>query len=106
MSDLFSKVSEILSDPESAQKIREIASSLSRPSESAEGDLPPLPTENEGEDDRVGQILSGLSSSGTAHSRELALLSAVRPYMRTSRIETIDRAMRAIRVIDMLSNFR
>lgn len=111
MPDLFSKISEILSNPEAAQKIREIASTLSSSEsappvedfpESASDDLPALPTS--GSLDSLN-LLSGFSGSG-AHSRDLALLHAVRPYLRASRAGKIDNAIKAIRVIDLLAALR
>ncbi len=114
MPDLFSKISEILSNPESAQKIREIASSLSSPSAGGNGvsseetppsvsaDAPALPSAP-GFDSL--DLFSGFSAGG-AHSRDLALLNAVRPYLRASRAGKIDNAIKAIRVIDFLSALR
>lgn len=111
MPDLFSKISEILSNPESAQKIREIASTLSSSDssqpvenfpESGSDNLPTLPAS--GSLDSLN-LLSGFSGSG-AHSRDLALLHAVRPYLRSSRAGKIDNAIKAIRVIDLLSALR
>ncbi len=111
MPDLFSKISEILSNPESAQKIREIASTLSSSNpppqtedfpESASEDLPALPASGALD---FPDLLSGFSGSG-AHSRDLALLYAVRPYLRASRAGKIDNAIKAIRVIDLLSALR
>ncbi len=109
MPDLFSKVSELLSNPESAQKIRQIASSLASSEDSSEpSDAVPaegLPAVSSDNADLTG-LFSGLSSSVGGHSREMALLNAVRPYLRSSRAGKIDRAIKAIRVIDMLSNLR
>lgn len=112
MPDLFSKVSEILSNPESAQKIREIASTLSSSGnqvppaedfpESHSDDPPALPAS--GSFDSM-DLFSGFTGSG-AHSRDLALLNAVRPYLRASRAGKIDNAIKAIRVIDLLSALR
>lgn len=112
MADLFSKISEILSNPESAQKIREIASSISAgDSGSAESSsdlssaVPALaPSDGDGFD--VLGVLGGLSSSGGTHSRDLALLNAMRPYLRASRAGKIDNVIKAIRMIDMLSALR
>ncbi len=110
MPDMFSKISEILSDPESARKIREIASSLSSSSpESGGNEVPPmeasdLPALSAGEPE-VPDLLSGFSGGG-AHSRDLALLYAMRPYLRASRAGKIDNAIKAIRVIDLLSALR
>ena len=115
MPDLFSKISEILSNPEAAQKIREIASTLSSDAPSGGGEtggesvpaslgteLPSLPAS--GGMDSLN-FLSGLSSGG-AHSRDLTLLNAVRPYLRSSRAGKIDNAIKAIRIIDLLSALR
>lgn len=113
MPDLFSKISEILSNPESAQKIREIASTLST------SDLSSAPSVSEGSDEGIPDVpalpasaefdamnlLSGFSGGG-AHSRDLALLHAVRPYLRASRAGKIDNAIKAIRVIDLLTALR
>ena len=105
MPDLFSKVSELLSDPEASEKIKSIAASLSgnggESSEESSADLPvPLP-----EDAPTGELFPsfGLSS---AHSREINLLNALRPYLRASRADKVDRALKAIRVIDLLSRIR
>lgn len=112
MPDLFSKISEILSNPESAQKIREIASTLSSPGngdspaedfpESLPADAPALPASGSFD---FADLFSGFSGSGS-HSRDLALLNAVRPYLRASRAGKIDNAIKAIRVIDLLSALR
>lgn len=112
MPDLFSKVSEILSNPEASQKIREIASSLSQ-SEQASAPFPEEETAALPSAETVAPPsesplfpLGGLSSGFSAHSREMALLNAVRPYLRASRAGKIDNAIKAIRVIDMLSGLR
>lgn len=104
MADLFSKVSEILADPEASRRIREIASSLSS------SDPPP----SEGVSDPVSSpdppsdsaSLQSLLLGAGSHGREVALLRAVRPYLRASRAGKIDGAIRAIRMIDMLSSLR
>ncbi len=113
MPDLLSKISEILSNPESAQKIREIAATLSTESPSSPPsqeedfpvssvpDAPALPTVSPVD---AVSLFSGFS--GGAHSRDLALLNAVRPYLRSSRAGKIDNAIKAIRVIDLLSALR
>ena len=101
MSDLFSKVSELLSDPKAAGAIRQIAASVSSP-EGGESDtesaLPPPAPES--------SPLGDLPFSLGAHRREVDLLNAMRPYLRASRADKVDRALKAIRMIDLLSNFR
>lgn len=110
MPDLFSKISEILSNPESAQKIREIASSLSSGESDGGESVSALASEPASlpAADPIGSLgaLSQLNFSSGAHSRDLALLNAVRPYLRSSRAGKIDNAIKAIRVIDMLSALR
>lgn len=111
MPDLFSKVAEILSNPESAQKIKEIAAGLSdssvpdTSSEPIDDSLPSeVPSAPAGALDSLNLLPGGISSGG--HFRELALLNAMRPYLRSSRAGKIDNAIKAIRVIDFLSALR
>ena len=103
MPDLFSKISEIMSNPEAAQKIKEIASSLA--SESSSAPLPPPAEESVAASSEPVSALN-LFSGISAHSREVALLNAVRPYLRSSRAERLNGAIKAIRVIAMLSGLR
>ena len=103
MSDMFSKISEILANPEASEKIREIAASLSSGNgSSVSADLP-----SEGESSTAASLgaLSLPSASG-GRDRELALLNAIRPYMRQSRVGRIDTAIRALRMLDMLRALR
>ena len=105
MSDLFSKVSELLSDPESARKIQSIAASLSGENSSPEpADTLPIPLSESGDSGEALPLPSFDFSS--SHSREVNLLNAIRPYLRASRAEKVDRALKAIRVIDLLSRIR
>lgn len=106
MSDLFSKVSELLSDPETARKIQGIASSLSSPQsveESSEEDSSPA-ADGGGFSEALASLSNGMTAS--SHRRETDLLYAVKPYLRPSRAGKIDRALKAIRMIDLLSNLR
>ena len=101
-----SKVSDLLSDPEAAQKIQSIASSLSAPEASPDAEVPSEPA-HVSDDGDVSGLLSAFSGGGASlHRRETELLRAVQPYLRPSRAGKIDRALKAIRVIDLLSNLR
>ena len=113
MSDLFSKISEILSDPEASRKIRQIADSISSnssvpPEEESQPDF--SPAEDASAEPLLPALTESLGSLGTVssgpHSRDLQLLQAMRPYLRSSRAEKIDSAMKAIRMIDLLSALR
>ncbi len=109
---MFSKISEILANPETAQKIREIASSLSDSSggnETAADISQPVDGGNEAPSAMAsGNGILPLLGHGNegGHSRDLALLQAIRPYMRQTRAGKIDTAIRAIRMIDMLKALR
>ena len=113
MSDLFSKISEILSDPEASRKIRQIAESISSDAPpSQEESLPDVSPSGEASAETVLPALTesvgtlGTVFSSGPHSRDLQLLQAMRPYLRSSRAEKIDNAMKAIRMIDLLSALR
>ena len=104
MNDFLSNISEVMSDPEASRKIREIASSLSAGGATTEE--PALP-DSSSELSVADAPLGGWTPPAVSlHSRECALLSAVRPYLRSSRAEKIDSALRAIRIIDLLSTLR
>lgn len=114
MSDLFSKISEILSDPEASRKIRQIADSISSNSSvpSEEESQPDFsPAEDASAEPLLPALTESIGALGTVpsagpHSRDLQLLQAMRPYLRSSRAEKIDNAMKAIRMIDLLSALR
>lgn len=90
--DLFSKVSELLADPEMSSKIKEVASGLSDRQESA---IPSDP-----EVDKLKKAFAGL----TANNRETALLMAIKPYLRASRAAKIDSAIQAARIAGILKS--
>ena len=111
MDDLFSRVSEVLSDPQAAEKIRQVAASLSQGKE-----LPDLPVDaaesaaGEGASSSdvpggIGKVLATLNGGGK-HGKEIDLLRAVKPYLRDSRAERVDGVIRAIRMLDMLSGLQ
>ena len=102
MSDLFSKVSELLSDPKAAGAIRQIAASVSSSEQGDAESEPVLPQPAPEDTSPLGELPFSLPS----HRREVDLLNAMRPYLRASRADKVDRALKAIRMIDLLSNFR
>ena len=82
MSDLFSKISEILSDPEASRKIRQIADSISSNSSvpSEEESQPDFsPAEDASAETLLPALTESLGSLGTVssgpHSRDLQLLA-------------------------------
>ena len=96
MDDFESKLNQVLSDPESMQKIFSIAQSLgvSPSNEQAKEETP-------AQDSSILPDLSMLSTLGnlmmsqsTADSRHTELLNALRPFLRPERQQNLDRALR------------
>ena len=96
---MMSKLSDILSDPDSAEKIKQVASSLF--SGEPSGTSADSSAGGVGFDmAKLSQMISGVSAQ---HSREVNLLRAIMPYMRKSRADKISSAIKAIQVISILS---
>ena len=124
MDDMISKISELLSDPAQAEKIKQIAGSLAgmgsgngtveTPSfsetASEENDPPSVPVSSfsSGNSDNMLSSLfgSGNDLSSDRMSRNIALLHAITPYLRPSRASKISSAIKAIQIIDILSKAR
>ncbi|MBO5300361.1 MAG: hypothetical protein J6B51_09865 [Clostridia bacterium] len=121
MDDMISRISELLSDPAQAEKIKQIAASLA---DSGGGDggssvnafSDTSTAEKEFSDSRFSQsastdMLSSLFSSSDSFSsdrmsRNITLLNAITPYLRPSRASKISSAIKAIQIIDILSKAR
>ena len=93
MDDIESKISAILSSPESMEQIRNIAKSLSAggeinnspPQESA---VPELPM-----DPKIMQLLTKVMGEYSKPSESSALLFALRPYLSADKVKKLDRAI-------------
>lgn len=109
MDDMLSKISELLSDPEQAEKIRRIADSLSGngvdASEAFSEESTPVSAPS-GEDNLFSSFLGNGNLSNGRMSRNIALLQAITPYLRPSRASKISSAIKAIQIIDILSKAR
>ncbi|MDF2685258.1 MAG: hypothetical protein K0S55_439 [Clostridia bacterium] len=113
--DMLSRISEILNNPEAANKLKQIASSLNEPgNKEAEKPLSSdlaLP-EKAGNENTSGFNLDNLASAfsgfngGNSSDKNVLLLNAIRPYMRESRASKINTAIKAIQVINLLQNFK
>ncbi len=94
MEDLESKISDILSDPDAMAGILSMAKSLGLgASESSE--TPPDPEPDNGLPDMVTGLLSAASHF---NGKQTALLQALRPFLKESRRNKIDRAIQAARI--------
>lgn len=114
MDDMLSRISDILNNPEAANKLKQIASSLVDPSSheadsAASSDLS-LPEKGENDSssglslDKLASAFSGFNSN--SNDKNVLLLNAIRPYMRESRAGKINTAIKAIQIINILSNFK
>ena len=95
----MSKLSEILEDPSAMEKIKSIAESLGggmgevAASEKSASAVEP--------DNSAFGPLSGLDGS-----RAVALLEALRPFMRESRIPKVNTAIKAVQMMSVLSKIK
>lgn len=108
---MISRLSSILDDPEQAEKIRKIAASMMKndseektvsSTEETREDLPVM-AENftSTRTDSFNKLLSP-----TGCSRNVSLLNAIRPYMRSSRAEKIGSAIKAMEMIELFSKLK
>lgn len=100
--DMLSKISGILENPDALEKIKSIAADLggvgggdaSSPSSSATAASTDL-----------SGLLPGLNVNFDG-ARTLALLEAIRPFMRESRAAKVDTAIRAVRMMGVISKLK
>ena len=107
MDDMISRISSILDDPEQAAKIKQIAASMmgNSPSETEHTeDTVPISVSETPQSSVMssyGKLLSSMNCS-----KNVTLLNAIRPYMRSSRAEKIGSAIKAMEMIELLSKLK
>lgn len=98
MEDINAKISQLLNDPEGMDRLRKMAESVlggaEKPPEPA---VPALP---DFDMTRIIPLLSKLNSRAT--DNRTALLLALRPHLSERRQERLDRAVKLLKVADML----
>ena len=100
---MMSKLSGILDDPQAMEKIKSIAQSLG-----GMGDPSPVvetATASSGSDSSSEGLLSGLNMNIDT-GRAVALLEALRPFMRQSRRPKVNTAIKAVQVMSVLSKIK
>ncbi len=106
MEDMFGKMQELLSDPESMKQLSELAQMLRTETDGAS--VPPAeeaPCENTDTggglpfDPMLLMKLGELWQSSQKQDENTALLLALRPHLRSERREKVDRAVRLLRVM-------
>ncbi len=101
MDDLNEKITALLSDPSALEGIRNMASSLLGDVPSPRREEPQ--TENTMNDIDIGKLMSvigRLQNSGTDERSRLLL--ALKPHLSEKRRERVDRAVKILKLIDML----
>ena len=93
---MMSKLSGILDDPQAMEKIKSIAQSLG-----GMGDPSPVAVS----DSSSEELLSGLNMNIDT-GRAVALLEALRPFMRQSRRPKVNTAIKAVQVMSVLSKIK
>lgn len=112
--DTFSdKLRGVLSDPESMAKIAELAKSFSAsssPSEEEKGSpppaVPPAPTASFGAFDllKTPAIAEALRLLQNGSRERVALLQAMRPFVREEKKEKLDKIIQTMKTLDLISS--
>lgn len=109
MDDISEKLAEILNDPDSLNRVREMAENiLGNDTPKKENATPPTPDLNSlfGADIdpmQIGKIMSVISrlKNGADDSRSNLLL-ALKPHLSAPRREKVDTAIKLLKIIDLL----
>jgi len=101
MEGMEDKINTILSNPQLMQQIMSMASSLSAPQPEQEPETPPntLPDF----DPAMIQKLMSLVGNMNVNDQQRNLLHALRPYLTDTRIQKLEKAMRAAKLANAAS---
>lgn len=102
MSELEEKLNALMSNPQLMQQVAAMAQSIGTANQDhQEAPAPAFPTLGP----QQMQILAQAANFGSADQNQQALLSALTPYLSQSRIQKLDRAMRASKMAGAASLF-
>ena len=107
MDDLGSKLTELLSDPESMNRVRQMAESILGES-GDDAPAPPVPPDISALSDMLGSgelqsiisVISKMKSAGD--DSRVQLISALRPHLSEERRKRADTAIKILKLLDML----
>lgn len=108
MSEMEEKLGAILNNPQLMQQIMSMAQSLGNPQNNAKPEEKTefSPSEpGQGLDPKLLQGLAGFAQQNRIDTNQQSLLHALSPYLSRSRIEKLERAMRAARMAGIASTF-
>ena len=104
MEDFENKLGQILGNPEMMEKIMAMAQSFGAQAPSQEA--PPVPAADMPElDFTTIQKLTGLMGRANMDTEQKALLAALTPYISSTRISKLERAMRAAKLAGLAQTF-
>lgn len=98
MDEINDKLSKILNDPDSMEKVRQMAESILGEEESAADDIS-LPDMDPAIISKIAGIVQKLNTGGDTRS---ALLLALKPLVSKRRQKKVDTAIKLLRLIDIL----
>ena len=99
MDQFQDKLGAILNDPQMMQQIMNLAQSMNPPTP------PPQAADSQFQiDPGMVQKLASLAGSSGMDRNQQALLSALNPYLHPSRIQRLEKAMRAAKTVRMASS--
>lgn len=108
MDDMLSQISNILENPDALDKIKSIAAELGGGMSGGGGASSSEPSEG-GDSSAAFSEASGLLSGLNINfdgSRAIALLEAMRPFMRESRVPKVNTAIKAVQMMGVLSKLK
>ena len=105
MAEMEEKLDAILSNPQMMQSIMAMAQSLSSEGSHSASDSAKTDMQFPNIDFSLLQKLSGLGSQSGIDQQQRALLNALTPYLSQTRIQKLERAMRAAKIARLASAF-
>lgn len=111
MEDMFSKMQELLADPESMKQLSELAQMLQSETDAAPAPPPTEQTESAESGGmpfdpmmlmKMGELLGNARKS----DENTALLLALRPHLRVERREKVDKAVRLLQLMNIFTSLK
>ena len=100
MSELDDKLNSILGNPQMMQQIMSLAQSMNKP----DAPVPPPPKQESSLDPAMLTKLAGLMQRGTIDNNQKLLLQALSPYLSGTKLQKLERAMRAAKMAGIASD--
>lgn len=103
MDDLSSKLAELLNDPDTMERVRNMAENLlgENNNQSAPPSVPALPDMTSGEE--LGKIMSIIGKlKNESNDSRTQLLTALKPHLSEPKREKVDTAIKILRLLELL----